>query len=139
TYGYYSIARDLVRNVESKPPVAEASTLVSSGPACAIDVSAQVQVTRSGYRFNLTTGRFVQTVTLKNSTSGVIAGPISLVLDSLSSNATLFNLTVTTACATPSGSPYINLTGDLNAGVSASVVLQFTNPTPAGITYATRV
>jgi hypothetical protein len=139
TYGFYSIARDLVGNVESGKTSAEATTRVISGPVCATDVSAQVQVTRSGYSYNLTTGRFVQTVTLKNPTNSVIPGSLSLVLDNLSSNATLFNQTNTTACAAPSGSPYINLSGGLNSGASASVVLQFTNPTRAGITYATRV
>ena len=60
-------------------------------------------------------------------------------LDSLSSNATLFNLSGATACAVPAGSPYINIAGDLNPGASVSVSLQFANPTKAGITYATRV
>ena len=106
---------------------------------CAMDVSAQVHVTRSRYFDNLATGHYAQTVTFENPTSGVIAGPISLVLDELSSNTMLLNLSGTTACALPSGRPYINLPDGLNPGASASVGLVFTDPTFPGITYATRV
>ena len=70
---------------------------------------------------------------------GVIAGPLSLVLDKLSSSAALFNLSGTTACAAPAGSPFINSSGNLNPGASVSVTLQFMNPTRTGITYFTRV
>lgn len=138
-YGFYSIGVDLVGNVEASKTTAEATTSIGTTTACASNVSSQVQVTRSGYGYNFTTARFVQTVTLKNTGTGIITGPISLVLDSLSSNATLFNLSGATACAVPAGSPYINTAGDLNPGASVSVSLQFTNPTKAGITYATRV
>jgi photosystem II stability/assembly factor-like uncharacterized protein len=106
---------------------------------CATDVSGSIQITRSGYGYNFTTGRFYQTVTLTNSGSGVISGPISLVLDNLSSNATLFNAEGNTVCAAPLGNPFIKLSGPLNPGARASVVLQFSNPTKAGITYTTRV
>jgi hypothetical protein len=138
-YGFYSIGRDLVANVEAAKIVAEATTQIGTVAVCANDVSSQVQITRSGYGYNLATGRFVQTVTLKNTGSGVIVGPISFALDKLSSNATLFNPTGTTLCALPSGSPYINFTGNLNPGASASITLQFANPTRAGISYATRI
>jgi PASTA domain len=113
--------------------------VVSSGAGCATDISSLVQVTRSGFGYNVSTQRFVQTLTVRNISTSVIDGPISLVLDSLSSNASLFNMTGTTVCAAPAGSPFINLAGDLNPGASGSVTLQFTNPTRAGITYATRV
>jgi hypothetical protein len=139
TYGFFTVGMDLVGNVEPMKTVAETTTLLAPPANCATDVSNQVQVTRSGYGYNFKAGRFVQTVTLKNTTSSVIAGPISLVLDNLSSNATLFNVSGTTACAVPAGSPFINLSGGLNPGASASIVLQFTNPTKAGITYSTRV
>ena len=139
TYGFYSLATDNLGIREGPKTTAETTTQVSSGTACALDVSAQVQVTRSGFGYNLTTQRFVQTVTIKNISTAAITGPLSLVLDSLSSNATLFNLSGTTACAVPAGSPFINLSGNLNPGASVSISLQFTNPTRAGITYATRV
>jgi hypothetical protein len=138
-YGFYTLGTDLVGNAESAKTQAEATTQVITAPACATNVSSQVQVTRSGFGYNLATQRFVQTVTLKNISTVTIASPISLVFDSLSSNATLYNPIGTTSCATPAGSPFINWLSNLVPGASASIVLQFTNPSKAGITYSTRV
>jgi hypothetical protein len=133
TYGFYSIARDLVGNVESAKSAAEATTTVS-GPQCAFDATNQFKISRGGFRFDNGTQRFLQTVTLQQLTLTPIQLPLSLVLDNLSSNATLFNKTGDTACATPSGSPFINVpTG------SPSVTLDFADPSKAGITYNVRV
>jgi len=139
TYGFYSLASDLVGNAEAPKTAAEATTQIGSAPACATDVSPQVQVTRGGFGYNFATGRFAQTVTLKNTSASAITGPLSLVLDSLSGNATLFNPSGTTSCAAPAGSPFINLAGGLTPGASAALALQFTDPNRTGITYATRV
>jgi hypothetical protein len=106
----------------------------------ATDVTSSVTVTRSGFVLNISTGRFAQTVTVTNNSSSTITGPLSLVLDSLSANAALFNATgVTDSSAPPSGSPYLNSAGDLAPGQSATFALQFTDPTRATITYNTRV
>jgi hypothetical protein len=110
----------------------EASTTVAGVPSCALDATNQFKITRSGFRFNNATQRFVQTITLQQLTLSPIQLPLSLVLDNLGPNATLFNKTGFTSCAVPAGSPFINVTG-------TSVVLEFTNPTNAGITYNTRV
>lgn len=108
---------------------------------CALDVSGSVRVTRGGLTLNPVTGRYAQTITLTNTSLNTIAAPVSLVLDSLSSNATLFNATANTdALDPPAGSPYANVTSStLPAGGSVSFALQFTNPTHAAITYTTRV
>jgi pimeloyl-ACP methyl ester carboxylesterase len=109
-------------------------------PSCAANVTNQLSITRSGFTFNFATGRFSQTLTLKNAGSSAISSPISLVLDSLSANATLYNGSGTTSCAAPMGSPYINASSaGLNPGASVSVVIQFTDPTKAAITYVLRV
>lgn len=112
-------------------------------PVCATNVSAQVSVSRSGFRRNSATGRYVQQVTLKNTSSNPIAGPVSLVLDGLSGKATLFNKSGITACAAPTSSPFINVNvgtdNSLSVGERASVVLEFTNPANRGISYTTRV
>ncbi|MGA2261459.1 MAG: hypothetical protein ABSH28_08485 [Acidobacteriota bacterium] len=140
SYAFYSIATDLVGNVEGPKSNAEATTTVTLTPACATDVSRSVSVTRSGYVFNFGTQRFYQTVTLKNTSSSTINGPISLVLDSLSSNASLYNTSGATSCAAPLGSTYIIASAaGLAPGASVSVSLQFTDPTKATITYSTRV
>jgi hypothetical protein len=106
---------------------------------CASNVSADVSVTRSGYSYGIVTKRYAQTVTVANTSGSAITGPISLVLDDLSSNAGLYNSAGTTACAAPLGSPYVTVPGPIAPGKSTTVVLQFTDPTKTGISYATRV
>jgi hypothetical protein len=107
------------------------------------DVSVQVSITRGGFRYNRTFKLYVQTVTLKNISSNPIQGTVSLVLDSLSSNAELFNATGYTSFVAPLNSPYININvgsdGVLSPGESATVILEFKNPANRGITYTTRV
>jgi CSLREA domain-containing protein len=102
------------------------------------DITANVRVTRSGFRYNRASGLFMQQVTLQNISSTSISGPLSLVLDSLSSNATLSNRTGETVI----GSPFIDLevgtSHVLSPQASVSIVLEFTNSTNAGITYSTR-
>ncbi|HTS21715.1 MAG TPA: hypothetical protein VMN79_07870 [Casimicrobiaceae bacterium] len=139
SYGFFALGTDLVGNAEAVKTAAEATTQVVSAPACAVNVSAQLQVTRSGFGYNLATQRFTQTVTMKNVAGSTVGAPLSLALDNLSTNATVYAPSGMTSCAAPAGSPFINWSGSLAPGASATIVLQFTNPTKAGITYATRV
>ncbi len=93
-----------------------------------------------GFVLNPVTGRFAQTVTVTNTTPPDIiinlTGPISLVLDGLSPDATLFNATgVTDAGALPAGSPYLNANTALAVGQSVTFQLQFADPTRGAITY----
>jgi hypothetical protein len=98
-----------------------------------------VQVTRSGYVRDRRTGTYAQQVTITNNTTGALTGPFYVALDSLSTNATLANPTGTTATYAPLNAPYILVPGaSLAPGASASVSLQFTNPTNAAISYTTR-
>jgi hypothetical protein len=114
------------------------ATFVPCG--CAADVSAAITVSRSGYALNPGTGRFVQTDMLTNNSANTITGPISLVLDGLSADATLFNATGTTdTLELPAGSPYSNAVVTLAPGQSVGVQMQFTDPTRGAITYNTRV
>jgi hypothetical protein len=141
-YSFYSVARDQAGRVEAAPAVPDATTVVAGGATCAVNVSSQVTVTRGGFRRNPATGRYVQQVTLKNTGGTPIVGPAALVLDSLSSNATLYNKGGQTSCATPASS-YITVgtgsDGVLSAAESATVLLEFANPGNQGITYGTRV
>jgi YVTN family beta-propeller protein len=110
-------------------------------PSCAADVTAQVSVTRGGFRRNFATGRFVQQVTLRNTGSSDLS-EIALVLDNLSANAMLQNKSGETACATPV-SPYVVVPGGadgvLSPGENASLILEFVNPSNRAISYAVRV
>jgi hypothetical protein len=107
---------------------------------CAADVSNSVSVTRGGYVLNPGTKRYAQTVVLTNTSATAIQGPISLVVDGLSGDVSLFNLTGSTdALFPPAGDPYISSSAGLAPAQSVSVTLQFTDPTRAAITYNTRV
>jgi uncharacterized repeat protein (TIGR03803 family) len=111
---------------------------------CAADVSAVVAVASQGpLKLNRKTGRYTQTVTLKNG-DGAMGGPVSLVLDGLSSDATLFNATGGTTCAVPFGSPYVNVDvgtdSVFNPRERATVTLEFTTSSGQPPTYTgTRV
>ncbi|HTS11771.1 MAG TPA: choice-of-anchor Q domain-containing protein [Candidatus Limnocylindrales bacterium] len=107
---------------------------------CVADVTGYVGIVRGGLVLNLATGRYAQTVTVTNNAPFTIIGPVSLVLDSLSSNASLFSPTgVTDAAWPPAGSAFINANVTLLPGQQASFALQFTDPSRAAITYNTRV
>lgn len=99
-----------------------------------------VSVTRGGYARDRRSGMYAQQVTLTNTTASAISGPFYLVLDALSSNATLASSAGSTSVYGPLGSPYVLVTsGTLNPGATASITLQFTNPSNTGITYTARV
>jgi hypothetical protein len=118
----------------------EATVTITISNPCALDVSGAVAVTRSGYVYNPGTRRFYQTIRITNTSGAAISGPFALVLDSLSSNATLFNAAGATSCAGLAGSPYAdNASALLAPGSNVTLVLQFTNPSRTAITYATRV
>jgi len=72
-----------------------------------------------------------------------VSGPVWLVLDNLSVDATLYNSAGTTANFPPLGSPYIGVnvgSGNvLNPGQTATVTLDFADPSRGGISYTARV
>jgi hypothetical protein len=106
---------------------------------CQANVSADITVTRGPYLYSPATHLYEQTVTLTNSGSISIPGPISLVIPGLSGNAKLFNPTGVTTCAVP-GIPYVtDATLSLAPGGSTNVLLYFTDPSHAAFTYGTQV
>jgi hypothetical protein len=111
--------------------------------SCAVDVTSELRLQRSAFRFNRATNRYRQTVTLTNLGNTVIAGPVSLALDGLTTGTTLVKQAGATRCAAPLGSPYVNVgigtDRQLQPGESAQVVLEFSNSTNAAIAYTTRV
>jgi hypothetical protein len=113
--------------------------LTITAPACASNATASVTVTRSGFSYSPILKRYAQTLTLTNTSGNAINGPIYIAVDSLSSNASVYNPGGSTGCAAPLGSPYVSFAGPLNASASTTVVLHFTDPTNAAISYTTRV
>ncbi len=103
-----------------------------------------LQVARGGFAYNRRTQRYAQSVKITNTSSASIpSNYLVLIVDGLSANATLFNSTDFTKSFAPIGSPYVNLpVGDdnlLTPGESTTVVLEFSNPSNAAITYTPRV
>lgn len=125
--------------VEANTPVDRGALNLRVPPQ---DVSSQVRVTRSGFRRVSATGRYIQTVTITNTSDAILYGPFALVLADLSGNAALYNRTGTTLYAPPAGSPYVDFGagGDgLRPSEAVRVTLEFTNPTNQPISYTTRV
>ena len=104
-----------------------------------IDASNAVTVTRGGLRYNIATHLYGQSITLTNTGSIAILGPISLVLTSLSSNASLYNAIGTTGTFLPASRPYVNAAG-LAVGASEIVPLEFTDSNiQQSFTYTTQI
>ncbi|MCM3872854.1 MAG: putative Ig domain-containing protein, partial [Pyrinomonadaceae bacterium] len=105
--------------------------VIDAAPACAIDVTSQLSMVRGGFRQNFATRRFIQTVTIKNMGTAAVAGPLSLMLDSLPGYVALYNRAGVTTCFRPLGNPYVNVpVGDdavLTSGETVTLVLEFTN------------
>jgi hypothetical protein len=118
-------------------------TLTTAAAGVPTDVTSQVTIHYGGFRVNHATGLVSQTLVLTNNGTTPIMGPISLVLDDLTSGVTLTNATGTTAATSPAGSPYINLplgtAGVLAPGQSVVIVLQFLDPDLVPINYTSRV
>jgi Divergent InlB B-repeat domain len=105
---------------------------------CAADVTSLVGIAYGGVTLNPMTRRYVQTVTLKNNSADTLSGPISLVLDNLTANVTVYNASGMTSVMPPAGSPYVNANVSLAPGQSVNVQLQFVNPGNIPFSYAAR-
>jgi hypothetical protein len=111
-----------------------------------------LSVGRGPLVFNRGTHETFQLVFVQNTGNAAIPGPLWLVLDNLSPNATLENADGTTAILPPLGSPYVMIHIDADDAPGAAdpdqdvlfpyevrpVVLKFLNPGNGPITYDTR-
>ena len=132
------------QSLEMETPVAlSGDSFTYSIPATSIvtfifSTSSPITVKLGGYVFNRPTNQIVQQVTLTNTSSATVAGPIRVVLDGLSSNTSLANANGVSVY-TPSGNAYVTVSSTgLAAGASATASLNF-NYTTSGISYTPRV
>jgi hypothetical protein len=94
-------------------------------------VSAQVRVTQNQFTRNQATGIWTTTMTATNIGKTALAGPVQVLLTGIPSVVTLSN-----ASGNLGGIPYVTVAaGTLNPGSSASVLIQFSNPSNQSITY----
>jgi hypothetical protein len=107
---------------------------------CADDMTFAASVTSGGARYDHASGQFLQTVTVKNTSSQAIAGPVSLVLKNLTTGVTVSNPAGVTSCSTV-GNPYVVLNngGGLAPGASTTVTIAFHDPSFAAIGYTSAV
>ncbi len=127
----------ILKTIEQRFGLPTLNSRVNSAASMA-GIFTNVQITRSGYTYNRATGKYVQTLTVKNIGSVPIVGPLNVALDGLASGAQLFNKTGFTTINAPLNSPYITVSSaDLAAGASISIQLQFTLSS-GGITYTAR-
>jgi hypothetical protein len=95
-----------------------------------VDVGASVRMTQQGATLNRMTGKYVGGVTVTNTGTTPLAGPLWLALNGLTSGVTLDN-----AGGTTGGVPYVAVAGPLNPGATLTVPLTFTNPNRVAIGY----
>jgi hypothetical protein len=111
--------------------------------AGAIPAPPSYSIVAGGFSFDPASQHLKQVVRIQNSGSTAVAGPLFLVLDNLSGNASLANAEGTTSVLAPLGSPYLTVpiagTGLLGPNESRTVTLEFAVTSSAPITYDTRL
>ena len=114
----------------------EASATPKAPPSGPVNVTSSVSIRTTRFAYNRRTGTYNGTMTITNQTAKAIPGPLEAVLTNLPAGVTLFNLSGTT-----NGSPFITVpgVGSLGAGRSATVTLEFKNPSSGSITFTTTV
>jgi hyaluronate lyase len=129
TYASYA-TREHTANVAYRPTLTV--TYVPAAPvAPSVDVTASVNIVRSGLTLNRATGLSTGTVSFTNTTSASILGPMEFRLDELPSEVALANAT-----GPLSGAPTLKLPQpNLAPGESVTVTTSFLNPNRVAITY----
>jgi hypothetical protein len=98
----------------------------------AINVTAQVQVTRGGLIFNRALNVFTQTVTVKNTGAQALSGPVLVAATALPAGVGLVSPNGTT----PGGSPYVVMApGALAPGASVTQTFRFSRTGTQSITW----
>ncbi len=123
------------------PPMFPVNLVISDGrspkPAAA-DVSTLVSVSLSGFEYNKVSELYRQTVTVTNTSATSIPGPINVVVETLSADASVHNSAGTTSWFAP-GSPYVTRAGSLASGQSVTIPILFSDPTNQAIAWTTEV
>jgi uncharacterized protein len=100
----------------------------------AADITANVQISRSGLVLNRATGTFSGTISVKNTTATTINGPINVQLRNLPAGVTLSN-----AAGSEGGFPFVSGTGPITPGATLTLPVTFTNPARVLLNYDVRV
>jgi hypothetical protein len=132
----------VVFNAEGGPYWFDEGIYVASLP-CAASVTSDVSIDLGSLTYDSTTKLWSQTATVTNSGAKALSGPLSLVLEDLTSGVTLADPNGTTVCFTPERSSYINLylssNNRLPVGASTKATLSFYDPSDAAIVFTSEV
>lgn len=129
SYSFYSIARDLVGNIELAKTSPDATTQVTHPSQVP---SSAVSVTASGLAYSRVSQTFNGTVTIQNISSQTVYGPFEVVFTGLTSGVALLNPT-----GFYNANAYLafpNL-ASLPPGQSATANVQFKNSSSTAITF----
>jgi hypothetical protein len=133
-------------NFDGYNNVATVNDLSDLFVAGTIPAAPSLSVTQDGFVLDHHTQHISQTVHITNNGDTPVSAPLFLVLDNLSSNATLLNSDGTTKILAPLDSPYVKVSiGDDDDGnvmrphETATVILKFLDPSDAAINYGARV
>jgi pimeloyl-ACP methyl ester carboxylesterase len=115
-----------------------------ASPLAPIDYTSQFTIQESGIRLNRNTGFYVQTVTLTNTSSIPLAGPVYLVVSGLPSGVSLIGINGVTANIPPVGSDYFTLplagySLAVAPGQVVSLQFQFLDPSQKALSYSLKV
>ncbi|MFC7652978.1 ExeM/NucH family extracellular endonuclease [Pseudoduganella danionis] len=95
------------------------------------DVSSSVRAAASGLVLNRSTGKWVGSLTLTNTSNVALQGPLQVELVGLVADATLVN-----ASGSHNGAPYITLSGNLAPGASVVVPTTFSKSGSGTVRYS---
>ena len=114
----------------------EASATPNAPPSGPVNVTNRVSIRTTTFLYSSKTGTFNGTMTITNRSTQPIQGPLEAVLTNLPAGVTLFNLSGTT-----NGAPFINVpvASSLRVGRSATVTLEFKNPSSGPLTFTPTV
>ena len=129
-YDIVHINAEFANQASDHDPEVVRLTLLPAG----VDVTGSVLISRSGLLLNRATNVFSGTISIKNTSTATINGPINVLLQNLSAGVTLTN-----AAGTEGGAPYITGTGPIAPGATLTLPVTFTNPTRVPLNYDVRV
>jgi hypothetical protein len=143
TIAAYIASGGSATDLAGQPRIAGAAVDIGAYEAASsgvTNVTSQVSLRLGGLVFDRASRRYVQVVTLANSSGGVLTGPVSLVFDGLPSGVTVAGMTNVTVNQLPAGSPYLDVSSaDLVPGQLLSLNLQFADPLNTAVRYVPRV
>ena len=127
-----NLQSDLVHNITASYSGSTTYLSSVSPPTVVItfpNVTAKLRITSTGFLYSRVTRNFNGTITVTNTSSSAIAGPIQIGFNGLPAGITLVNAT------SKVGTGFIAIPGGLAAGQTTTFSARFSNPSNLNISY----